>query len=230
MTGRIIPILGDKHRQVLALLPWYAAGRLGEEDRAEVERHLGGCPDCQAELRLERRLIAEMGDAALLSEQPSPDPDQGWAMIRDQVAPAPAPVPKRSAIPWFGRGRAAKTPRQGGSPWLLWAFAAQSCAALGLVALVGVLAWPDAQPRYRALAAPVAPPSGNMVVIFRPETPEAELRAILNASHARVVDGPTVAGGYVLRTPDAERAEMLAGLRGRSQVVLAEPIDPVSPR
>lgn len=227
MTGRIIPLQGDRHRQVVALLPWYAAGRLDEADRAEVERHLGGCADCQSELRLERRLMAEMGEAEALVPHPSLDPEQGWAQVRAQVSEPPAR--RRPARRWFGIGRPAEGERPPASPWLVWAFAAQSCAAVGLVAVVAVLVWPPAQPRYRALAAPPAAPSGNLVVIFRPETREAELRAILKDSHARLVDGPTAADAYVLKTPDAERQAVLTDLRRRSQVVLAEPIDPPAP-
>ena len=78
---------------------------------------------------------------------------------------------------------------------------------------------------YHALGAAPAPALGNVVVIFRPDTSERELRQTLVANHARLVDGPTAADAYVLHVPAAERAGALTRLRGRADIVLAEPID-----
>ena len=64
-----------------------------------------------------------------------------------------------------------------------------------------------------------------MIVTFRPDTSEQDLRNTLNESHARLVDGPTAADAYVLHVPAAERAAALVKLRQRANIVLAEPID-----
>jgi superfamily II RNA helicase len=61
--------------------------------------------------------------------------------------------------------------------------------------------------------------------MFRPDTTERDLRAALVADQARLVDGPTAAGAYVLSVPGARRAAILTALRRRSGVVMAEPID-----
>src|SRR5262249_8964281 len=110
------------------------------------------------------------------------------------------------------------------------AVAVRASAAWGGWAMASVLLVAGAvlvtSPRYHALSAKTAPTRGNMVVGVRPDTPEANLRAALTASHARVVDGPTEVGGYVLAAPAAERAQALATLRGRAEVTLAQPIDP----
>jgi hypothetical protein len=45
---------------------------------------------------------------------------------------------------------------------------------------------------------------------------------------ARIVDGPTASGAYVVRITPASRAQALDGLRSTPQIVLAEPIDPGS--
>jgi hypothetical protein len=63
------------------------------------------------------------------------------------------------------------------------------------------------------------------VVIFRPETPERYLRAILRSSGARLVGGPTVSDAYLLNVAPATRAAVVARLRQESEVVLVEPID-----
>jgi hypothetical protein len=84
--------------------------------------------------------------------------------------------------------------------------------------------------QYRALSARTAPSAGNLMVIFRPETPERTLREALKASHAQVVGGPTEADAYVLFVPGDEREKSLAILRARAEVLTAQPIDPGSGR
>jgi hypothetical protein len=85
---------------------------------------------------------------------------------------------------------------------------------------------PVAPSQYHALGAPQSVTPGNMVVIFRPDTPERAIRAELTAINARIVDGPTGADAYVLQVPPAQRSDVLAKLRARPSIVLAEPVDP----
>jgi anti-sigma-K factor RskA len=217
MTGRIIPLHGDEHRDIQTLLPWYVAGGLDEAERAKVKAHLDRCADCRAELQNERRMAAEV--AALPGE--AGDVEHGWALIsrqldREEQGQAPAaprqPVSPRRASRPVGRVR-----------WRDWAIAAQ----LVLIAGLGVQVWRLAQPaaQYHALGAAPANLAANVVVIFRPETPERDLRQILQSNDARLVDGPTVADAYLLHVPTPTRTAVLARLRRQTQVVLAEPVD-----
>ena len=220
MTGRIIPLRGEPHERIQSLLPWFVTDRLDAAERAEVEAHLNGCADCRAEERLERRLGAEVAAMPM-------DVEQSWARLRARLG-RPVASPGRGSggslrAAWRGLGRSVR----GGPPWMGWAMAGQ--AAL-MVLLLGVVL-PHAAPgprvdaRYHALgAAPLARP-GNVVVMFRPDTPERDLRAALLADQARLVDGPTAAGAYVVNIPDARRAAALAALRRRAGVVMAEPLD-----
>jgi anti-sigma factor RsiW len=50
-------------QELRELLPWYANGRLREEERAKVEVHLTHCENCQRELQ-ELRALKEMVVAA----------------------------------------------------------------------------------------------------------------------------------------------------------------------
>lgn len=84
--------------------------------------------------------------------------------------------------------------------------------------------------RYHALSAASAPSAGNIMVIFRPDTPERRLREALRDSRARLVGGPTDADAYVLATPQSDQAAALAALRANADVVTAQPIDPVGER
>ena len=212
--GRIIRLHGDEHREIQTLLPWYVTGQLDASEHAQVEGHLGGCAECQAEVRFQRRLEAEITD-------PPVDVEQAWQAMRRRIESAP---PVRASI---GIGARLRSMRRGagrgwrvGGPWLGWAVATLLLLVTGASLLHSAPA-----ARYRALgAAPKAAP-GNVVVIFRPDTTEKDLRETLNASNARLVDGPTAADAYVLHVPPAERVGALARLRGRSDIVLAEPID-----
>jgi hypothetical protein len=82
---------------------------------------------------------------------------------------------------------------------------------------------------YHALGAPPAAAAGNVLVMFRPDTPEASMRHVLQVADARLIDGPTTAGAYVLHVPLSERGQMLARLRARGEVTLAQPLDPTGP-
>jgi anti-sigma factor RsiW len=222
MTGRIIRLHGDPHQETQALLPWYVTGQLDASDQAQVEAHLGHCPECQAELRIERSLQLEIAGLSI-------DAEHSWAQLQRRREFSP---PRRRYAATVGgwlraAGRGAGRQWRSSAAGLRWAVAAQFL----LIVVLGVLVLPTARPaRYHALgAAPVAA-SGNAVVIFRPDTSERNLRQALRSSHARVVDGPTSADAFVIHIPPAERTAALAMLRRRGDIELAEPVDSSEPR
>lgn len=208
--GGISSLNADEHHDLQELLPWYVTGRLDEAEQARVDAHVSGCAECQAEVRFQRRLEAEVARLPI-------DVEEGWASMRRQVEADQASTPRptvRRAMP-----RAA---------WMGWGIAA-SLAVVSGVSLAPRLAAPylasDAQPGYHALSAAPAPAGGNVIVIFRPDATEAVMRETLRASHARLVDGPTTADAYVLSVDPKAREAALANLRARREVVLAEPVD-----
>jgi len=221
MTGRIIQLPADRHREIKSLLPWYAKGGLDASERAEINAHLSECAECQAELRDEHRLAAELAD--LPRSEKTLDVEHGWNAIRRQIeqeSGGRVSWRERSAAT-FAKLRSASEPQRR-APWLGWAVAGQFC----LLLVIGAALWRSAEPgRYHALGAAPANAAANVVVIFGPETPEKDMRAIIRSNDARLVDGPTAADGYLLHVPSAGRAAALIRLRGRKQVLLAEPID-----
>ena len=221
MTGRIIQMPGDAHREIQSLLPWYLLGGLDENERTLVKAHVSHCAECQAELRNDPRLAALIAD---LPVDAAPDVEHGWRLMSraiEQEAPKRASFATWTARFIAGRSRGVRPPRLE-APWLRWAVAAQFCLLLTLsVALWGA----DRPARYHALGAAPASAAGNIVVIFRPQTAEKDFREILRSNDARLVDGPTVADAYLLHVLDADRAKVLARLRRQPQVVLAEPVD-----
>lgn len=250
MNGRVFKLDIPTHQAVQELLPWYATARLNDEDNARVEAHLQSCAQCQQDLQWERdtraALIAsaDAADAADAAEANAAaaataahgatsaqafDAERALARLlpqlgEQQAASTPhAPASRRAAakpLPWWRLAAANQ------ASWLRWAAVAQCAVIIGLLVL---LARPDAPPaEYRAMGAADTNPgasSANLVIVFRPDASEQILRAVLQAQDARIVDGPTVTGAWLLAVPPAERDQALQALRANPAVRLAESID-----
>jgi hypothetical protein len=207
---RIIARFDDTHRQVEKLLPWFVTGQLGDADRALVADHVTTCELCRAELHAEQALNQKVARMPI-------DVDLGWAALRRRVESGQArarawPGARRLVLHMVDRPRAAA---------LL--IAAQ--VAL-LVAAVAILPPVPRPAPYHALSAATAPARGNVIVMFRADAKAAEVSALLAQSGARIVDGPTSTGAFVLTVPAARRPAALASLRAQPVLTMAEPLDP----
>jgi hypothetical protein len=214
--GRVVRFRGGKHREVQELLPWYLTGQLDPAEQDRVLAHLAVCAECQEDVRFQERLGPEIAELPLNVEN-------SWSQMRRMLDAEQAPAPKSKAWPAWHGGFAGPV----GLAWRtspIWGIGALAGALL--VAVVAYSPPLGMTGQYRALSARAKPTPGNIMVIFRPETPERSLREALRASHARLVDGPTEADAYVLSVPTLERATALATLRKRTDVVVAQPIDP----
>ena len=198
--ARIIRLHDENHWELQRLLPWYVTDRLDPAEHARVEAHLATCEECREELGFEQALARSVKDLPL-------DADLSWRRLERRLKAEPRRRPH-------------------GSPWTAWGGWAVAACALVAVGVTAVSRSPPAP--YHALGAPRAVTPGNMVVIFRPETSERDIRAALDEAGARIVDGPTGADAYVLTTPAAQRAEALTKLRSQRTVVMAEPVDPLA--
>ncbi len=103
--------------------------------------------------------------------------------------------------------------------WMRWALAAQMLIIAGL----GLLLFRQAPAEYRLLGAQ-GQGSANMVVIFRPDASERELRSVLTANAATVVRGPTEANAWLISVPAQRLDKVLAAMRASETVSLAEPL------
>lgn len=208
--GRNPTLPAESHEQTQTLLPWYVNGQLDGAELGLVETHLRDCADCRAELRLEQRLEKAVAGLPF-------DAELGWAEVRGRIAVqqnqrGPAALARRALSPDARTG---------------WAIAAQFVLVIAAIAMLLPLTGP--QPRYHALgSAPPAPSQGDVIVVFRPQAQAGDLTRALRDSGARLVDGPTAADAYVLATPAAGRAAVLARLRANADIVMAEPIDPAT--
>jgi anti-sigma factor RsiW len=197
--GNLVHLRGDPHAETQKLLPWYVVDQLDATDRMVVDAHLADCEECRAELAAERRLQSAVADLPA-------DAGNGWDRLAASLNERPVrrPLLKRPVhVAWF--------------------VAAQAAVVL-LVVTVVIQRQPEPAP-YHALGDAPAARVGNMLVMFGPATSEPALRKALDLSHARLVDGPTATGAYILSVAPDQRASALAILRAQPGVTLAEPID-----
>lgn len=226
MSGRIIHLHGDPHREVLELLPWYVTGQLDAADLHAVESHLEVCASCRAALATERCLDRE------IVRVPT-GVDAGWADMRQRLdldhAPVSAATPRHRG---YSRETGARSIWSGPLGWrpgwpagILVRWQTGIPLAFASLAALFLLVPPDAAPQFKTLSTTAVPNETYVVVKFRPDTSEAVFRQTLQASDARLVDGPTAASAYVLAVPASTRIAVLERLRQQPQVVLAQPID-----
>lgn len=204
--AEIVSFRPSEHETVQRLLPWLVNGTLAPAEAARVEEHLLACEACREDLALERKLAREIALLPL-------GVDEGWQAVSLRLGEQGAGN-DNGRVPLWRRPVAAG-----------WAAGGAVAAALLLTFAATGLPSPtrEAGP-FHTLGSAAAAPDGRVVVLFRPDTSAQQMRTILSAEGARVVDGPTAAGAYVLRIDDRSPADAINGLRQSSEVVLAEPI------
>jgi hypothetical protein len=206
--AEIIRLRGTPHDEVQELLPWLVNGTLAADEAERLERHLGECAECRADLAAERRLAGELASLPVNIET-------SWEAMEGRLQEAP--VFRTRAPVGFWRKRVP----------LGWAVASPLAAAAA-VALVFVNVTPThpiAQQEYRALGAAEMTQTANLVVLFEPQTRVRDMQALLADANARLVDGPTETGAYLVRVDPGKRELALKQLRDNDAIALAEPID-----
>lgn len=198
----------EAHDEAEELLPWYATGQLDQIDRVRVERHLSNCAGCRQQLAVERRLIDEF-------QTLSPEVESGWARLRAQIEPAP---------------KRARFSDMLGEIWGILTRPAVAILAATQVAFIAVAGTLIAlsQPAYEALGSAPVPAAANMIVMFRSDATETEMRQALEAVDASLVGGPTSTAAYLLHVPPERRQAALDSLQSDAAITMAQPIDGVA--
>jgi anti-sigma factor RsiW len=210
MSGRVLPFDPAAHKVADVLLPWFVNGTLDQDELAFVEQHLSECVRCQREVQWLRELRA-----ACIDGEAAPGASTVFRNLRRQLDQ-----------PRAGRGRGASLGKlwKRAPPWSRWAMAAELAAIVALGAVL--LPTTDGLAPYRTLGArSAAAPTGSLVVVFDPTTPESELRRMLRKAEARVADGPTQTNAYVLKVAAQRQVEAVQALRAEPAVVLVEQLD-----
>jgi hypothetical protein len=225
VSGRIVRLDGDEHDFVQLLLPWIDSGCLDSAESARVNAHLIHCPRCRTDVAWRR---------GVRKASPGPRPPAG--IVHSQAAVEPAWPTLRGPTGSRGRAeprRAMVTPAttrisRAGACWWRWVLALQSAVIAGLVVLVvGLL--PRDGPQ-RAPGGGVQPGAASVAVVFKPDANEQQIREALRDSDARVVDGPTSTGAYLVGVAPASQVAAIEQLRRNGSVLRVESLDAGPPR
>lgn len=201
----------NTHEQVQELLPRFVNQALTGEQLAMASAHVQGCADCRQDAEWQRSLLA-----AAPAVPPGLDMERALARMMPRLEPRPVAAPaagsplQRLRERWFGNG------------WMPWALAGQG--VLIAVLAMQTLAPQRGEAEYRVLGAEPAPAHGNMVVAFKPDATLADMQRLMQANGARMIDGPTVTGAYVLEVDGARQAQVAAAFKADPAVLLAEPL------
>jgi hypothetical protein len=211
---QVINLDRSTHETVQKLLPWFVANNLQDAERDLVQEHVRTCSQCQVDIEWEQKF---RGYAAVGQDDVNSSIDVERALQRLQPQ-----LETRGVL-----ARAGKLLRAVNDDWHYSSAGMRTMVAMQFVAIVslGYLLWtPPRDASFHALGQ-AAVPTANLVVMFRPDTAEAQMRLILSSNSARLVDGPTVTGAYLLSVPPKRRAQALAQLQLESAVSMAVPID-----
>jgi hypothetical protein len=213
--GKIIGFGNDQHRDAQEALPWYVTEQLDAVERAKIDEHLITCAACRRDLETERELAAQIVTLPI-------NADAGWEAVQRQMHGRSKSDSRRLLLPAL-KDLLFQPTRVG------WVIAAQ--VLVMIVAGSAYMTLPrHSAAEYHALSTPPAPRTGNVIAMFRPEVSEQQLRSMLLAHDASIVDGPTASGAYILKVPDDERTKTLAEFQQSKDLMLAQPIDAEVPR
>ncbi|WP_158543476.1 zf-HC2 domain-containing protein [Dyella solisilvae] len=205
MNGRVIKFEGSAHAQVDRLLPWWVNGTLDEDERALVEQHLAECPPCQHEAAWLRGLQEQYAE----DDAPAADVTRAARRLRRRLANETLHVHATAPTPWWRQG------------WRLgWLAVAQAA----LIIVLGASLFHQRAAGYHTLGG-AEPANAVLVVVFDPQTSEAQMRQLVRDSHAHIVGGPTEAGAYLISLPSSGAAAARSQLQGSGHVTLVESLD-----
>ncbi len=196
-----------RHEEMERLLPWYVNETLPDGERERVDQHLRECAGCRAELERDQGLAAALSAEGEIA--PAPHPTQLLRLLDRLEEPEAASAPRpRRRLPRLPPLLAA-TPAP-----VRWVLAAQLAFAVVLLAARDwrpePAAGPEAPPTFQTLSDPAptaAPTAVRLRVLFAEDTPERELRQLVQAVGGHLADGPTPLGVYTIALPSGPTAE-----------------------
>jgi Putative zinc-finger len=213
------------HSQAASLI-WYLTGTLSDSERRAMQQHLDSCPECRAELH---SLIALHGDMrGAYDTEPEPSPGAKLALIERTKSTSAEEVARIGALP-----QRESVSLRGGflarlDVWLRLPRVPRWVPAAALVLIVvqaGVLlrALPDrAHSGGDVTTRGVGPAETRLRLVFNPQASAQQIRELLGSLGARIVDGPTADGTYVIelhRGDPKTLGEKLNAARARGDIL-----------
>jgi hypothetical protein len=209
------PSTGIMNKRFEELLPWYANGSLGAEDRAFVEAYLQQNPEARSELEW------------YLSLQ---------QRIQENAPAVPATIGLARAMRLIRGDRPTLAERIGAFFGNLGLRPSYAMAALAVVAVQGGVIlnlMGDARENeneIRALRAVQVEEGPMLKISFAPDAKETDIRMLVVEIHGELAGGPGQLGDYYLRVPAGSEAAALARVQAAPIVQAASLAPGVPPR
>jgi anti-sigma factor RsiW len=220
------------HEQASSLI-WYVTGTLSDSERRDVERHLESCAECRAELESLRELRGDV--RAAYDAEPAPSPRLKLALL-ERIKSAPTksiPQTGRSSPRELARDRGAAPRRLSG--WTRPLRVPRWVSATALVLIVvqaGFLIRPNlVRPPTggEVTTRGLAPSTTRLRAVFDPQASALQIRELLSSLGARIVDGPSSDGAYVIELLPGDPKSLGAKLKAARASSVLQSIDLAQP-
>lgn len=225
-------------KDIQQLLGWYVNGTLVGPDRDRVEDALAGDAAGARLIDWERAVRNAVRNDTSLEVAADRGLSQVMQRIRQQapsIAPAkPMPTPKRAnvAVP---RSATAEGMMGRLREWINWspglAFAC-TIIAVQFVAIGQMWSTKEDEAAFAELRAVEPQSRGDTFVriMFKPDTTERQISAMLRSNNAEIVAGPSQLGDYYLLVPPNDGPKAIARMLGNAQVESAEIVNALPTR
>ncbi|MFZ6733891.1 zf-HC2 domain-containing protein [Undibacterium sp. Ji42W] len=214
-TNQLHPHDEAAHSQVQDLLPWYVVNTLQPDEQQLVRAHLQTCTGCQDDLQWQQKLKAGEPAASTV-----PNVDRALARLLPRLDKQVQSTSAKHSNNFLARLLSMfKREDKTATRWGMAVMVTQTAVIVGLVALMALPKQDDSS--YRVLGNGERS-SGNIVVVFKPETTVKDIQRIMSINDARIIDGPTVTNAYLLNVDDARLAQSIKELRSEAGIELVE--------
>lgn len=197
------------------LLPWYANGSLGAEDRAWVDAYMAQHPEARSELDWYRSLQARVQENA-----PAVPATIGLARTMRLIQGDRPTLAERIGA-FFGNFGMRPS-------YALAALAVMAVQSGVIVNLLGSAR--DSADEIRALHAVRVEEGPMLKISFAPDAKETDIRMLMVQVHGELAGGPGQLGDYYLRVPPGSEAAALARVKSAPIVQAAALAPGVPPR
>jgi anti-sigma factor RsiW len=173
-------------QELAALLPWYANGTLGEDEKHAVENWLAESRDARAQLAFIQTLARDVQSAPAAQAS-----DLGWQRLKRELK----------------NQRGSETPKAGKTAGSWWRPGLAAAAAVVIALQIGILVQPQKEAANQHLLSgnPTALANHWLIQVeFRDETAWQSLSKLLLDLDARLIDGPSSIGLVRIAVPAGE--------------------------
>ncbi len=206
--------LSDSYHPTAILLPFYLNGTLSDQERQEVDSHLAECQDCQNELEMMKEVHTEVKTYYAQLPQPSPNV---FSRVRAKIEQEAA-AERKASISLKDESKVSLGTKL--QKFLHSVFSTQWAPALAMSLILGqagLLMWSLSGgpigthgPVIERSVPPatIQPVPSKLEIAFQSQTSEKEIRETLQNIYARIVDGPTLDGRYIIEVSENDPARL----------------------